>query len=151
MLVQLLLTPMNHIAHISKETKIERRLYALAVAHFILAIMAGVVSILALISAIAFSTIMADLMGGGVADTYLFYRSLGAGTSFMGLALSGVSAAAGWNLLTLRWGKASFVLESATLLLFPFGTILGIATLLMLAHRSVRERFGAAPQPANAQ
>ncbi len=151
MLVQLLLTRMQYITHIFSKTTVERRLYALAIAHFVLALIAAVVSILALISAIAFSTSMSGLMGGSAVDAFTFYRSLGTGTFVLGIVLSGVTALAGWNLLTLRWCRFGLVLEGATLFLFPFGTILAIASLAIMAQRSVRELFCLHSQAANAQ
>jgi len=151
MLMQLLLTRMNHITQIISRTPIERQLHVLGVAHFILAAFAGVISTLTFISAIAFSTSMSGLIGGNVVDAFSFSRFVGVETALAGLALSGIVAAAGWNLMVQRWCKFGLALEVATLLLFPFGTVLGVATLFVLAQGPVRERFGEVCHPVSAR
>jgi len=151
MLMRLLLTRMNHFTQIMSRTPVEQRLRVLAVAHFILAMLTGTISALAMISALAFSASMSRLLGGTETSAFSFYLYFGAGTSMAGLALSGITAAAGWNLLTRRWGAFGLALELATLCLFPFGTILATVTLVVLVRRPVQDYLGMASQPANSQ
>lgn len=142
---------MNDIAQNISRSPVDRRLHALAVAHFTVALFAGALSGLVLISAIAFSTSMSGLMGGTAIDTLSFSTYLGAESAFGGLIMAGLTAAAGWNLLARRWHRFGIALEVATMMVFPFGTILGGVTLVVLTHRAVRERFVTACQPANAR
>ncbi len=151
MFTQLLFTQMNQITQLIRRTHLEQRLRALAIAHFLLAALAAIVAILALISALAFSASMSGLTGGNVVDAFLYYRAIGAGTLLASFTLAVVTAAAGWNLLTRRSRKIGLLLEIATLFLFPFGTVLGIVTLAVLAQPPVREQFGVPARAVNVQ
>lgn len=147
MITQLLFTQMNQITQLISRTQLEQRLRALAIAHFLLAALAAVVTILVLISALAFSASMYGLTGGNLVDAFSYFRAIGAGTLLASFTMAVISAAAGWNLLTQRSRKFGLVLELAILFLFPFGTILGVVTLLVLVRAPVREQFGV-PAPA---
>lgn len=150
MLLQILLTQMNDTVRIIAGSRIDQRLHALAIAHFVLALVAGTLSGLALIAAIAFSTSMSGMLGGSASDTLSLFQDLGVGTALIGLVLSVVTAAAGWNLAVRRWRAFGLVLEVGTLLLFPFGTVLAVLTLTVLTRQSVWKRFAADYETAKA-
>jgi hypothetical protein len=151
MLMQLLLTRMNAIGQVLRRTTLEQRLHLLAIAHFILAIMTGVISALAMISAVAVSASMSGLLGETEAGAVSYYLYFGAGTSMACLALSAITAAAGWNLLSKHWRRFGLILELATMCLFPFGTILGAVVLVLLVSRPVREDVAMHREPINSQ
>ncbi len=55
---------------------------------------------------------------------------------------------AGWGLLRRRWRVFCLVVAGVNCLGFPFGTALGVFTLIVLLRESVTELYAGAPGPA---
>lgn len=140
-------------------------LSALSIGHFILAGVALLGAVPTLIYGVAGAKLMdefgSDLsmaMGdipaqpgadpfGGVSDTMLHDMSTLVTTLIVSAVVLAVVSAVhlfvvGWQIRQRRWWTFCYLTGWGECLMFPFGTILGIFTILVLSRASVKRLFG---------
>jgi hypothetical protein len=74
-----------------------------------------------------------------------FMIGMGAFFSLAGWALAGCMIAAGWNLAGFRHYMFCLVVACVECAWTPFGTVLGVLTIVVLARPSVKELFDSGP------
>lgn len=121
----------------------------LSIFHYVIAGIVGLISLFPLLHvAIGVAILTGQLDKGGEAPPAFFgWMFIAVPLVFVlcGLALAVAMAIAGRKLQRQRSYLYCLVIAGIECMLFPFGTTLGVLTLIVLLRPTVKERFGVAP------
>jgi len=135
---------------VSQDTE---HLEILAIFHYILAAMAALVSLFPLLQLLMGFGMIAGRFGEGRGDPFAvmmgwFFALFASVAIACGLGLAAALALAGRSLQRHERYTFCLVVACVACIFLPFGTLLGIATLVVLLRPSVKALFGVAPRPA---
>ena len=132
--------------------KDERQLSLLSLFHNVVAVLWAVATVYPL----TYLGTGMNLVGGDLAQAPESGESIGrsviawsVATAILTLVRAALTFAAGWRLSQRKARSFCMVVASINCCFFPFGTALGILTLVVLKRPSVREAFVSAPRHPN--
>lgn len=135
-------------------TQDDEHLRLLSIFHYVVAAMTGLFASFPLIH-IVLGLLMLfnpDRLGGETPPAFVGWLFVGMGAALvtLGWTLAGCMIAVGRSLARRRWYTFCLVVAAVECLVMPFGTILGVFTLIVLMRESVKEAFRGKSQPAPA-
>lgn len=123
----------------------------LSIFHFIVAILAALVSTFPLLHLALGIVLASGALSAGLEEAMLatfvgiLVATVAAALIAFGLALAVSLGLAGWFLARHRHWRYCLVVACVACLFFPFGTVLGVLTLIVLLRPSVKHLFGEGP------
>lgn len=129
-------------------TQDEEYLNLLSIFHYVVAGMTAVFSLFPVIHLAVGIAMISGFFGGEDSEEVLFgwlFVAVGVVMMVIGFGVAGLIAFAGRAIRQRRNHMFCVVVAAVSCLMFPFGTVLGIFTIVILSRDSVKRLFGIFP------